>query len=223
MSTPLPPAPGAVRVAINALADGEPIANILHFVTGSSGGGIDTTAWSAADLATLVNLIKTEWEATFRTNLSSDYVLTSYVGTDLTSNTGLQDVVLSSAAGTGSPPTAPNSACLVVSFKIARRYRGGHPRMYLSPFVQAGQHSARSWSTSIKNAVGTSLGTFVAALAGTTIGSRTPGVALVCVSYRSGNALRSPNALVEPIIGTTVDSRICSQRRRLGKSLTTTA
>jgi hypothetical protein len=86
---------------------------------------------SVVDLTTLANTIATAWAnniAGLQSNLSS---LLGVTVTDLTSATGAQAVTAQNKPGTVAGAFSGAAVAAVVKFKIARRYRGGHPRFYL--------------------------------------------------------------------------------------------
>lgn len=108
----------------------------------------DATTW----LGNIVTAMQTFVTAAFNTS-------TSLVGselTDLTSSTAPQ--ILNSNGATGGAGASPNPAgtALVVRYHIARRYRGGHPRVYLPGTRATGLTTPTQWDA-------TYLANFVAA------------------------------------------------------------
>jgi hypothetical protein len=103
------------------------------------------------------------------------------------------------------------------SLEINRRYRGGHPRKYL-PFGTAGTYASASskfWDSGFIDDVQTKMAAFLSAVGGRTEGS-TNFNDVVNVSYYTGGALRV-TPVVDAVTSLAVRTRICSQRRRLGK------
>jgi hypothetical protein len=114
---------------------GHKMNNVLHFYHGS------TSPWSQADVQTLANTLFTQWANTWKNQHSSNTVYNSVSVVDLTNSTPF------TAQSTGAAVTAVGTGnsnpglSLMVSFNIAKRYRGGHPRVYLPPF-ESGAMSA---------------------------------------------------------------------------------
>lgn len=112
-----------------------------------------------------------------------------------------------------------NQAAMVISLYPQQRYRGGHPRMYLpapgDAHVQSGHTFNPTWLGTAK----TSAQAWYTAMNAITAGGST--YSLVCVSYYTHDAnhlpIYKPVPDVWPILGTTIHSRLDTQRRRLGK------
>lgn len=206
---PLPFTANAVKCRLLAVAQSQNVDTVLHF---AYTGGPATSA----DLSALAGAVAGQWGTSVAPFLHTSYALKEVVCTDLTSATAAEGSATSTVTGGDASAVAPLSVCAVVSWKIARRYRGGKPRTYLSPvgantsvlgkLIPVGQataiaNGAEDFRVNINLNVFTSM----------------PTVTLGTVSYRSGNVLRAAG-LFEPFIaGTNVDLRLGSQRRRLGK------
>ena len=109
---------------------------------------------SSTDAQTLANLLATNWIAHVGLHMSNQVTLWQTVVTDLTSNTAAQ-AVSSTTGAFGAGTTADLSGlAAIIRFKIPRRYRGGHPRIYL-PGVRTGDFSTQNTlsSTLITNLV----------------------------------------------------------------------
>jgi len=111
----------------------------------------------------------------------------------------------------------PASAAVCVTWKIGKRYRGGHPRTYFPPPGDVAMTaSVNSWDQDFIDQYHTAAGNFRQAMQQVTV---TPGD-LCCVHrYRTLEAgvvttLDPPQ--VSRFIDHDVDNRIDSQRRRLG-------
>lgn len=104
--------------------------------------GEDTTArcrefWqfggtpSSADLLTLATTIADDWSTAGMPALyPASTSLTSVTITNLTSPTAGQATFATNKVGTASGGILPANVALLESLKVARRYRGGHPRNY---------------------------------------------------------------------------------------------
>lgn len=134
---------------------------------------------------------------------------------DLATRTGITGVDTTTHSGThaGAQALPVNVACCI-SWVIADRYRGGHPRIYLPAADGTDIGTASSWSTTSLAAYQNAANGFHAAInALTTAGTTWQHVA---VRYFSQNQVL-PNPYVRPVNGTVVHTRVDTQRRRLGK------
>lgn len=179
--------------------------------------------WSGAtpDSGTLESYLTTawkpEWDTIFGAQASTESTTDLYTAIDLSSDTGAEASASDSQEGSRTGDVAPGSACVVASLEINRRYRGGHPRKYL-PFGTAGTYASASskfWDSGFIDSVQTDLAAFISAVGGRTEGS-TNFTEVVSVSYYTGGALRV-TPVVDAVTSVAVRTRICSQRRRLGK------
>lgn len=121
----LPSVPNVLRCALKyALAGNLDILNIFHCAyTGS--------APTDAELITLAGVVAGNWAAHLGTQLVEDLTLTGVSLTDLTSPTSAAVDVPFGVTGGMSGEGVPNGSAAVVSRHIARRYRGGHSRVYI--------------------------------------------------------------------------------------------
>lgn len=185
-------------------------------------GTLNTT-----DATTWNHNIAVAWAAFCTSTMSTsvDYVKTEM--TDLTSNTAPQVVDSTGGAGgvAGSYLTA--GTAMVIQFRITRRYRGSHPRIYIPGQVTGNLASPTTWQAT---PLGIVVGDFItfknAAIANTNpvaIGTITH----VNVSYYqnytnhtypSGRVKAIPTLrvtpLVDQIVGWVGNATVASQRRR---------
>jgi hypothetical protein len=169
-----------------------------------------------ADMNSLANSLRTAWVTNLAPIMVSTVALSTVTLTDLSSLSGL--VAANSAGGNGSvSPTTqlPANVAMVLSLKIARRYRGGHPRAYLPGMSQANTSNANQFGAGFVTSSTTSANAFLTAVNALTFTSMTT-IALCAVSYFSGHVLR-PIPQVDLISSVLVHNRVDSQRRRLGK------
>lgn len=150
----------------------------------------------------------------FNHECGANMELTSRTYTDLTSPTAAFASVPKAVGGTTGGTPYPANVAAVINFKIARRYRGGHPRMYMPGMSSGSALSESQWTSSF---VTNLQNDWLAVIAGLN-GYSSPTIAsLTCVnlSYFSGGALRS-SPITDPILTASAQQRICTQRRRLG-------
>jgi hypothetical protein len=206
---PLPSANKVIKVEISGTFGDTSWANIFHLLY---------TGGPATD-ASLVNLDTAQGATMIRPwnhQCSSVLEVTQVKYTDLSSPTAAQAVIAKSVFGTvGGTGLAANTACCV-NFPTARRYRGGHCRMYIGGLSSADQATQNSWQSSF---LANMHNDFAAALAGLNAYSSPELATLTWVqlSYRTGGAPRV-TPVTDPVIGIAVQDRICTIRRRLGPS-----
>jgi hypothetical protein len=189
-------------------------------------------AMSSADLATVLSNIDTAWNNNMTNLQNVGTTLTSIMGTDLSSNTAPQVVRATNRVGTRPAPGLPAGSAFVIRFKLARRYRGGHPRFYIvggsSGDVQNGDQLTPAAIGAYQVGFGAFIGASVAAppaAVGTLVH--------VNVHYFSGfhnvtfpttGRVRSvPTALAVPTVDTVLsystNPLVASQRRRNQQSV----
>lgn len=189
----LPAVAKAVRLDLHFSEATDPNIQIREFFTYSG-------ALSATDAATwLANIVSAM--GTFMTaNVSNKLSLVLSELTDLTSNTSPQ--TQNSTGHTGGSGTAPVPAgvALVIKKTILRRYRGGHPRVYLPGMPNSGLASAAAWDpTFLGNVVG-AYTTFIAACVANTNPAAIGTITHVNISYFSGFTNHTyPSGRVKPI------------------------
>jgi hypothetical protein len=137
---PLPPVPNVIKTAIRYVTEGnENIVNVMHWsYTGSA---------DATDLLSFANALQAAWGTDVMARLTNTITLEDVTATDLSSSTA-PEVVSTNAPVVGSdanPPLAIDSAS-VVKCKIVRRFRGGHPRIYVPGASEARLFDDRTWN-----------------------------------------------------------------------------
>lgn len=186
------------------------------------------TAPTNAQLTTFDASIATAYTANLRALCDAPCVLTQIESADLSSATGAVDTSAVSIAGTRATANAlPAQVCMVNSYEISRRYRGGHPRGYWRQGVPADLATDQTWAAAFISAVNTGMSAFYTAIAAagwTAAGTLTH----VNVSYYNGftvvinpitgRARNVPTLRVSPVIDTVSSvvarTSIGTQRRR---------
>ncbi len=207
---PLPSPGKVIKLQISGTVEGGEFTNIFHI---SYTGAAPTTAV----LQEIDNNIVAGYSFIYSHNALALLTALNVKYTDLSSDTGAEYLATHAITATLTGVVLPINNAVCVSWPILRRYRGGHPRTYFS--IGSGSTLAGSssidWQASfLANVQGdcTSFQGDVAAFNTSSAGT----LALVNVSYRSGNAIRV-TPLVD-VLGTCIaKTRVCSQRRRLGK------
>ena len=115
-----------------------------------------------ADLTTLATTIANAWGASLSPQCATGVILTGVQLTDLTSATGAQTFLSTSKPGTRVGQGLTAALAAIVKFKVARRYRGGHPRIYLNAGVVTDEATSVAWLAAFTAALATSFAAFIA-------------------------------------------------------------
>lgn len=205
----LVPVPGTVRVVFKGTYDGAPTANVMHLHNGT---GLPYTQPTVDAIATGM---RAAYATAFLPLINSRFTLTEVNALDLSNNTGVVGVSTGSSIGSGGSQSQalPASISLCVSWKTTTHYRGGHGRTYFAGHLMTDQLNSTTWSAATITAWSAAAANFKTAVGTIAV---TPSVQLVILSrYHDKVARVTP--LVLPVVGATVDSRIDTQRRRLGR------
>lgn len=215
----LEPVAGVARVVYSGtLAGVTSWACIMHmqrFVT--VGGAPVTTAWSQVDISQLAQDARIAWNTNIRPVLGSTVALVSTSTQDLTSNQGAVGVDNTNVSGALTGTACPAQVAQVLSWRESFHYRGGHPRNYLPPPTMT-QVSAtpNTWASTHVTALENAGNGFLTTLAALSYGSNQIGLVAV---HRTSNHATLAIPIVNRITACTVDSRIDTQRRRLGRDV----
>jgi hypothetical protein len=220
--TALPDVLGVVRVAlIGTFGEDVDVVNRFYMDCGEiTGGPSDLDAFCAA--------VAAAWNTNLVTFFDATYTLTEVVAEDLTSAVSPVGSALVSHTGTRGGSALSGSACALLRFKIGRRYRGGHPRMYLSALTDADQTDMQTWSpTALANLVAAFedfIADVISALetAYTSTGATHVNVSYYDgfenITYPSGRTYARPKLRTSPVtdnvISYSANPKIASQRRR---------
>ena len=219
---PLPDVPKVVKVAV-ILSDSINTDIVTRFYLRYSGSAPDSAA-----LDTFAATVKSEWAADLAGDVNEAYNLIRVECTDLTTPTSAIGLWSGSQPGTATGDMTPADAAMVVSYTIARRYRGGHPRGYWLAGESTDLNDPQHWTSAFVAAWQTQIQTFFAGIvASAWAGAGT--LEHVNVSYyhgftvvtnpTTGRARNVPNVRATPIVDAVVAVvsrlRIGTQRRRL--------
>lgn len=186
----------------------------------------DGSAPNATDLNSLASGIATAWSTDLAALVPSGYALNEVDVLDITTLTGASGTWTGSHAGTRSATAPPINCALGIEYKIARRYRGGKPRIYLVAGDASDVASPGTWTSGFTTAAATAWAAFMTAVTALSPGSM--GVlSHINLSYYSGfQNFTKPSgreysvpkyratALSDTITGYSVKTEIQSQRRR---------
>ncbi len=154
---------------------------------------------SQADAQTWVNTIQTKFVADMLPQLTNDLTLVNTVLTDLTSATAAQ-AISTTASGVGSGGSnSPPDICFIVKLKIARRYRGGHPRHYFAQPIFSNFSSVFQWTAAYQTAFITAYNSLVSDILTNVPAAAAPATE-VNVSYFSGfHNVTFPSGRIRPV------------------------
>jgi len=220
LTTPPLPASPCVRVRL-----------IYNEGVGGEGGNrfylsYSGSAPTGANCTTLAGDIAAAWNSDIAPLVDGAYALEEVDVLDIATDSGLSGQWTGSHAGTKTGSSLPASAATNVEFGIARRYRGGKPRMYLPPSTSGDLASITSWSNTFVGDVNTGVVAFFAAIAALSVGAMGT-LAHVNLSYYKGftNVANSSGreravptyrdaAILDTITGYSTKVIVGSQRRR---------
>lgn len=178
-------------------------------------------------LDTLCGVAATSWGTHMLPNISPNGVQTQIEAVDLTTTSSATGSATGAGAGTRSGPTLTAAPSIVLNGLIARRYRGGKPKMFLWAGVETDIQTVGTWKSSFATAVA---GAYNAWVGDVTAAAWSGGgtLAEVNVSYYegftvvtnpvTGRARNVPTVRVTPLVDEITARvaliRIGSQRRR---------
>lgn len=220
---PLPAAPKVLQLAVLTHANNvdDVFVNKVHYqYTG--------TAPTPGQLASFATTVLTAWGSAFAPSMTDEKQFVGLDAVDLSSPTSATAEVTDSISGTLTGTVLPADACFVLSATVARRYRGGHPRIYLPLGAGVSLLSGRTWTTAFVGVVETANAGLVTAIEGAGwagAGTLSPvNVAYyhgyTLVTYPSGRSrdvptVRPGGPLIDPITGYVGRQQLGSQRRRV--------
>lgn len=214
-TTPLPDAAGVVKIRIRHLVQGQEAVQVWH----AKLAGADPSTLVLFQTAT--NMID-EWQTFTMPNLSNVVQLASIEMTVLTSPTSPQVTAVSETMGGASAPLTDAARALCVTIRSALRTRSGRGRTYFPGFPDNVVADPRHWTTTTASngvAIMEHFDEFLSTLDPSVNAPMHIGV----LSYYSGTdgagrPIRRTTPVFNPAVSYTCDTRIDSQRRRLGRS-----
>lgn len=184
------------------------------------------SAPTAGNCSTLASEIAAAWAGSFPALIGTNYSLNEVDVLDIATDSGLSGQWTGTHTGTRGIEDLPGSVASNIEFLIARRYRGGKPRMFLPPPVSGDLASNGSWSDAFVGDLTTQAGVFFAAIEALSIGAMGT-LQHVSLSYYKGftNIANSSGrehavptyratALHDNVVGYAGKAVVGSQRRR---------
>jgi hypothetical protein len=173
-----------------------------------------------ADLSSIATTLRAAWLSAFGPYVSTNCSLTQVIVQDVSRNPGAVGTNTIAASGSSGAGGAPANVSLAISKRVARRYRGGHPRLYMpgiptnvttdgrtltTTALANWQAAATAWFTACNAANSTSTGA-----------CKLANVGYYYVPTPHAKPIPRPSPIVELISAVTVNNRLDSQRGRLG-------
>lgn len=165
MTAPPLPASPCVRVRMDYTQVDTQLAGNRFYL--SYAGGAPT----AGNCITLATDIAAAWATHLAPNIDQAYVLTEVDVLDIASLTGASGQWTGNNAGGMTDTSLSANAAMNIEFGIARRYRGGKPRIFLPPPDHTALNSPARWKPDFLATVQTAIGAFFAELEALDIGA----------------------------------------------------
>jgi hypothetical protein len=194
----------------------------MHFTLGTDSNAhchIFFHYTGAPPTTTQLQALASAWNTGWSTNMASQHlayvIYTGCTWSDLSTNLTAPAVGTASIPGTALTGTNVADTCLLMNLNIARRYKGGHPRVYWPMLGNNDLQNSQAWK-------GTSLTAFSTKLAAQlntvlSVSGLAPTLDQLCnVSYRTAHALR-PTPLVDIAPTWSFNVIPATQRRRMGR------
>lgn len=220
MTAPPLPASPCVRVRLDYTQSDAFLAGSRFYLAYTGG------APTSGNCATLATDIETAWVTNLAPLIEQSFILTEVDVLDIATNAGASGQWTGEEGGGLTGTALPAQVSMNVEYNIARRYRGGKPRMFLPPPDDSKVLNNSTWNGTFVDAVNTGVGAFFSTIAGLTIGSMGT-LSHVNLSYYEGfkNITNSSGreravptyrteALLDPVTGYSAKGRMGSQRRR---------
>lgn len=220
MTTPPLPDQSVVRVRLDYTTNSGTLMGSRFYLAFSG------SAPSSANCVTLATDIATAWAANIAALVYTNISLTEVDVQDITTITGNFGSAAVSHAGSLTGGTLTANVATNVEFDIARRYRGGKPRMFIPPPDDTALVSQDKFSTGFISGANSAVAAFFAAVEALSVGSMGT-LTHVNVSYYSGftNVTNSSGrtraapkyratAKTDTVTGYAVKAVVGSQRRR---------
>lgn len=129
------------------------------------------SAPSGADCTTLAGDVESAWVTNLAPLTPDFWSLNEVDVLDIATDAGLSGQATTAHDGTRSGTDVATQVATNVEFDIARRYRGGKPRMFLPPGVTGDTADSAHWTSAFITAVNTGVAAFFAELEALDIGS----------------------------------------------------
>jgi hypothetical protein len=215
-----PPIPaGVVRVAVEGHSGTAPWVNTFWLAT--TGASPPTGTQVSGLASSFMGLFNTMWSADTSSTAGTSQTICEW-------NDGAGNVVDGAAstpvAGTSGSGYLPASVAMVISWRLAQRYRGGHPRTYIAGCSIGMLATQTTFSTSVVSDMQTHVNTFLAAVNGLAPSGFSSVTLGVLRQFANGGSETKPPTFLnppqfKPFVSGIVKPGVATQRRRLGDNL----
>ena len=214
--------PGVAQIRVKGTVGPNRWACVLHFSNGS------TAPWTQGGINALASTGRSAWITRIVPHMTSNFFLADVETVDLT-DTGDRSAIQTGTPvpGTDANPTSAIGTCFMINFAIARRYKGGHPRVYLPPMAESSAIGGDTWSGPAVDNYKLSFDNWVSDVLAALVGAGVSGAIHVVPRYTysySYDAVRHKVVKTRTgangapqVISTLGSSQIRTQRRRFGK------
>lgn len=181
---------------------------------------------TAGNCVTLAGDIATAWSDHLASLVSNLWSLSEVDVLDIATLSGASGISTDSIPGTVTGEPVPANCAVNIEYDIARRYRGGKPRMFLPPPDSSNLSDIGHWNADVVSGTNTAIAAFFAAIEALSVGA-VGALAHVNLSYyngftnvtnSSGRTRAAPKyratALVDTVTGYSTKGVVGSQRRR---------
>lgn len=211
------PVPSTLRVKFSGIYGSVPWACLFHWQYAGGTPGSSTITQLCAGF-------RSAWVAQIVPASNVIVRLTHTEAWDLNAPDGAYGSDTTQAAGTRTGQALPANVAVCGTWRVVYRWRGGHPRTYFPIANAPDVTSAHLWDPTALATFSNAMGAFLTAMNGVSSGAISG--SLICVRRQHTPVRGQPPVNYDPplrlpIIGYLVDSRVDSQRRRLGKDLPT--
>jgi hypothetical protein len=214
--------PGVAQLRIKGHVGPNQWAVVQHFSNGS------TAPWTQGGINALASTGRSAWITRLMPRTTSNFLLGDTEAVDLT-DTGDRSAIQTGAQSPGTLAGSPMAigTSVMINLNIARRYKGGHPRVYLPPMSTTQGADGDTWEGAGLDATRLAYDNWVsdvlAALATAGVSGALHVVPRYLYAY-SYDATRhkviktrtGPNGAPQ-VISTLASSQIRTQRRRYGR------
>lgn len=211
---PLPDVANTLKYRLIGQQAGSPWVNVGHiFFTGA--------AMTQSDVNTIATTLRTSWGTRFASLFTTTSSLTTVEITDLTNRNSFIGTDTTTVNGTDATAIGSLAVAACLSLKVNKRYRGGHPRMYLAGVNATVYTNGKTWTGTRQTAYQTAGRGWLSDINAMTTGSRTYQLCAVSYFQTVGGlpAYKSPPQIYV-VTDIVMHSRVDTMRRRLGKETT---
>jgi len=166
MTTPPLPASPCLRIGLDYTNTSDTSKAGSRFFLSYEGA-----APTPGNCATIAGDIAAAWASHISALVSTQWHLTEVDVLDIATYSGASGSWEGSNAGSNGTTPPPANCAINVEFDIARRYRGGKPRMFLPPGDISDTTDAGHWSTGFITSVNTDFAAFMAAVEAISVGA----------------------------------------------------